>query len=91
MEGRRAMKWVNSRKAAGLDGISGWVLMSYADILAPVFTTIFNLSLARSVVPTCFKQPIIICVPKITCPACLNEYLAVALTSVAMKRCERLV
>ena len=39
-----AVKGVNTRKAAGSDGIYGWVLKSYTDVLAPVFTTIFKLS-----------------------------------------------
>jgi len=48
---RRALMMVNTRKAAGPDGISGRVLKTCADQLAPVFNTIFNLSLAESVVP----------------------------------------
>ncbi len=45
---RRAFKHVNTKKAAGPDGISGRVLKLCADQLAPVFTVIFNLSLAQS-------------------------------------------
>jgi len=37
------------------EDISGQVLKTCAKQLAPVFTTIFNLSLAESVVPACFK------------------------------------
>ncbi|XP_029937344.1 ATP-dependent RNA helicase DDX1-like [Myripristis murdjan] len=50
--------------------------------LAPVFTTIFNLSLAHSVVPTCLKKSTIIPVPKKTNPAGLNDFRPVVLTSV---------
>lgn len=88
---RRALRRVNSRKAAGPDGIPGRVLKSCADQLAPVFTSIFNLSLAHSVVPSCFKKSTIIPVPKKTNPACLNDYRPVALTSVVMKCFERLI
>ncbi len=80
-----------TKKAAGPDGISGWVLKLCADQLAPVFTMIFNLSLAQSVIPTCFKKSTIIPVPKKTRPACLNDYHPVALTSVVMKCFEWLV
>ncbi|KAK3575513.1 hypothetical protein QTP86_028227 [Hemibagrus guttatus] len=61
---RRAFRRVNTRKAAGPDGISGRVLRACADQLAPVFTEIFNLSLTHSVIPTCFKESIIVPVPK---------------------------
>ncbi len=63
-EVRRALKRVNVRKAAGPDGITGRVLRSCADQLAGLFTSIFNESLATSVVPTSFKKSIIIPVPK---------------------------
>lgn len=55
-EVRRALKRVNVRKAAGPDGIPGRVLRSCADQLAGLFTSIFNESLATSVVPTSFKK-----------------------------------
>ncbi len=55
--GRRALKGVNIRKAAGPDGITGRVLRSCADQLAGLFTSIFNESLATSVVPPPLKNP----------------------------------
>ncbi len=88
---RRALKRVNIRKAAGPDGITGRVLRSCADQLAGLFTSIFNESLATSVVPTSFKKSIIIPVPKNNYPSCLNDYRPVALTSIVMKVFERLV
>ncbi len=90
-EVHRALKRVNVRKAAGPDGIIGWVLRSYADQLAGLFTSIFNESLATSVVPTSFKKSIIIPVPKNNKSSCLNDYRPVALTSIVMKVFERLV
>ncbi len=90
-EVRRALKRVNVRKAAGPDGITGRVLRSCADQLAGLFTSIFNESLATSVVPTSFKKSIIIPVPKNNKPSCLNDYHPVALTSIVMKVFERLV
>ena len=88
---RRELKRVNTRKAAGPDRISGRVIRTCADLLAPVFTTIFNLSLAQSTVPTCFKMSTIIPVPKNASPAGMNDYRPIALTSVVMKCFERLV
>ncbi len=90
-EVRRALKRVNVRKAAGPDGITGRVLRSCADQLAGLFTSIFNESLATSVVPTSFKKSIIIPVPKNNKPSCLNDYRPVVLTSIVMKVFERLV
>ncbi len=77
---RRELKRVNVRKAAGPDGITGRVLRSCADQLAGLFTSIFNESLATSVVPTSFKKSVIIPVPKNSKPSCLNDYRPVALT-----------
>ncbi len=90
-EVRRELKRVNVRKAAGPDGITGCVLRSCADQLAGLFTSIFNESLATSVVPTPFKKSVIIPVPKNSKHSCLNGYRPVALTSTVMKVFERLL
>jgi hypothetical protein len=76
-------KQVNIHKAAGPDGLPGWVLKACSDQLVSVFTDIFDLSLTEYVVPTCFKKTTIVPVP--------NDYRLIALTSVAMKCFERLV
>ncbi len=90
-EVRRELRRVNVRKAAGPDGITGRVLRSCADQLAGLFTSIFNESLATSVVPASFKKSVIIPVPKNSKPSCLNDYRPVALTSTVMKVFERLL
>ncbi len=90
-EVRRELRRVNIRKAAGLDGITGRILRSCADQLAGLFTSIFNESLATSVVPTSFKKSVIIPVPKNSKPSCLNDYRPVALTSTVIKVFERLL
>ncbi len=82
---------MNVRKAAGPDGITSRVLRSFADQPAGLFTSIFNESLATSVVPTSFKKSVIIPVPKNSKPPCLNDYRLVALTSIVMKVFERLL
>ena len=88
---RRELQRVNPRKSSGPDGVPGRVLRGCADQLAEVFTSIFNLSLHLSEVPTCFKQATIIPIPKKTSVTCLNDYRPVALTSTIMKCFERLV
>ncbi len=90
-EVRRELKRVNVRKEARLDGITGRVLRSCADQLAGLFTSIFNESLATSVVPSSLKKSVIIPVPKNSKPCCLNDYRLVALTSTVMKVFERLL
>ena len=72
------------------DGMPGNIIRACADQLASV-TDIFTLSQPQSVLPTCFKQTTIVPVPKNTKATCLNYYIPVALTSIAMKCFERLV
>ena len=60
----KTFKQVNIHKAARPDGLPGRVLKACMDQLASVFTDIFNLSLAESVIQTCFKQTTIVPVPK---------------------------
>ncbi len=55
-EVRRELKRVKVRKAAGPDGITGLVMRSCNDQLAGLFASIFNESIAASVVPTFFKK-----------------------------------
>jgi len=88
---RRALMRVNTRKAAGPDGISGRVLKTCANQLAPVFTTIFNLSMAESMAPASFKWSTTVPVPKTASPEHLNDDRPVALTSVVMTCFERLI
>ncbi len=70
--------------------IAGCVLRFCADQLAGLFTSIFNESLATSVVPTSFKKSVIMPVPKNSKPSCLNDNHPVALTSTVTKVFERL-
>jgi hypothetical protein len=87
----KTFKCVNSRRAAGQDGIPSRILRACADQLAGVFTDILNQSLSQSAVPTCFKRATIVPVPKKAKVTELNDYRPVALTSIIMKRFERLV
>ena len=82
---------VNVRKAAGPDRVTGRIIKACADQLAEVFTTIFNLLLLQSAVPTCLKSATIIPVPKKSTVNCLNDYGPVALTPIITKYFERLI
>ncbi|KAK3521394.1 hypothetical protein QTP70_004125 [Hemibagrus guttatus] len=86
----RAFRRVNTRKAAGPDGISGQVLRACADQLAPMFTEIFNLSLTHLVIPTCFKESIIFITPEEN-PSCFLQRLPPCSPDLVMKCLERLV
>ena len=87
----KTFKQVNIHKAAGPDRLPLRELRACTYQQARVFTDSFNLSLPESVIPTCFKQPTIVPVPKNTKVTCLNDYRPIALTSVVMKCFERLV
>ncbi|MEL6802586.1 MAG: reverse transcriptase domain-containing protein, partial [Bacteroidota bacterium] len=88
---RLGLRSINARKAAGPDGVQGRVLKGCAAELAPVFTTIFNLSLATSWVPACLKAATIVPVPRKPNVTSLNDYRPVALTPIVAKCLERLV
>ena len=81
------------RKSSSAEAVSASLpaLKVCADQLSDVFTDIFNMSLLQSVVPACFKEAIIVPVPKKTKTFCLNDFRPVALTSPIMKCFERLV
>ena len=88
---RRTLSRINARKAAGPDDIPGRVLKDCAEELTDVLTDIFNISLCQAAVPTCFKDTVIIPVPKKAVPSRFNDYRPVALTPIIMKCFERLV
>ena len=67
------LRKINPRKAAGPGGGQGRVLKDCAVELTPVFTTIFNLSLATSWLPACFKSTTVISVPKQSKVTGLND------------------
>lgn len=57
---------VNTRNAAGLDGVTGRVLKKCADQLSKVFIKVSNLSLSKSIIPPCLKSTTVIPLPKKT-------------------------
>ncbi|XP_037400811.1 uncharacterized protein LOC108414208 [Pygocentrus nattereri] len=87
----RALRKINPRKAPGPDKIPGRALRACVNELANVLTSIFNLSLSQSIVPTCYKRTVIVPIPKKSPPTSLNDYRPVALTPIIMKCFERVV
>ena len=88
---RKLLKKQSSRKAAGPDNISTSTLKYCANVLATVFTYLFNASLNLHIAPVYFKAASIIPVHKKPKATALNDFRPVALTSVVMKVFERLV
>lgn len=87
----RSFKLSKAGKSPGLDNISGRLLSSCADQLAPIFYHIFQLSLNQQRVPKCWKQSTVIPVAKTTNPRVFNDFRPVALTSLVMKSFEKLI
>ncbi len=90
-EVRSTFRGLKRNKAADPDNISPSVLHHCAAELAGVFTNIFNTSLCKSSVPKCFKESIIIPIPKTKTISCLNDYRPIALTLAVMKSFERII
>lgn len=80
---------INPRKACGPDGISCRTLKVCADQLAQPFHRLFQLSLDTDVVPSLWKQSLIVPVPKNNRPKELNDLCSVALPSAVMKCFEK--
>ena len=58
------------------------MLSDCAAELVDVFSGIYNMSLATSWVPACFKAAVIVPIPKQSKVTCLNDFRPVALTSI---------
>lgn len=81
-EVHEALRRINPHKAAGPDNIPGGALRACATELAEVLTSLFNLSISQSIVPTCFKTTTIVPLPKKRPLTCLNDYRPVAFTPI---------
>ena len=87
----RSFRGLNVHKASEPDKICGNVLRNCCYELAGIFTTLFNLSLRQSNIPTTWKSAEIIPVPKKPMFTDMNNLRPVALTPIIMKCFERLV
>ena len=88
---RNEFKAVNARKASGPDGIKPKILKMCSNELCSIFTYILNLSIYLSVIPDSWKHSEVIPVPKKDKVVELNDLRPVALTSIPMKCCERII
>ena len=88
---RKEFNRLRPSKAAGPDGISPKVLKMCSSQLCEIFSTIFYLSFQSCVVPDIWKSSCIVPVPKNNKVGSMNGLRPVALTSVALKTCERIV
>lgn len=82
---------LNASKSAGPDKLSPRVLKLCNHQLSYIFTHIFNLCFRTQCIPRLWKQSCIIPVPKKSTITSMNDLRPVALTSVAMKSCERFI
>ncbi|XP_071843761.1 uncharacterized protein [Apostichopus japonicus] len=87
----REFSRLNAFKAPGPDQLKPRVLKTCANQLADIFTHIFNLSFCTKTIPVSWKRSCIIPVAKKAVISCMNDLRPVALTSVLMKSCERIV
>ena len=90
-EVRRLFAKLDPSKAGGPDMITARVLKECSSQLAYIFKTIFNLSFSLRCIPDIWKRSCIIPVPKKSVVSCMNDVRPVALTSIPMKCCERIV
>lgn len=87
----RFLKKIHTKKACGPDGISAFLLKTFADELTPAWSPLFQLSVDTHTIPTIWKKAVIIPVPKKPCPQDNNDFRLVALTSTVMKAFERIM
>ena len=82
---------LKSNKASGPDDVKPKTLKTFAFELCDIFTHIFNFSLKFNIIPTSWKTPKIIPVPKSKTAKEMNDFRPVALTPVPMKCLEKFV
>ena len=90
-EVRRIFASQNPSKAAGPDNVSPRVLKLCSNQLAYIFSVLYNMCFSDRSIPAIWKKSCIIPVPKKPVISCMNDLRPIALTSVPMKVCERLV
>ena len=88
---RKSFRCTNSKKAAGPDECSAFLLKNFATELAPVWQPVFQASVDTHTVPLSWKTAHIKPLPKIPCPKEHKDFRPIALTSVIMKSLERIL
>ncbi|MFZ2538227.1 MAG: reverse transcriptase family protein, partial [Oscillospiraceae bacterium] len=75
----------------GPDGIPSWFIRISAPLLAKTLSDLYNLSLARSEVPTQWKTSIITPIAKISQPNGCSDFRPISVTSILSRVLEKLV
>ena len=79
------------KSAPGPDGIPHWVWKENGDILAPVITVIWNLSLRKHTWPSAWKQANINPLPKVHTPLEYQDFRGINVTPIIARCFERTV
>ena len=88
----KALESVKANKATGPDNIPAWVLINYANVLAPPLTAIFNNSLRKGVLPMEWKMANVIPLPKTSPPVSIEKDIRpISLTPIAAKVFESII
>ncbi|KAF7644165.1 hypothetical protein LDENG_00226570 [Lucifuga dentata] len=82
---------LHTRKATGPDGISAFLLKTFAEELSPAWCPLYQLSIDLGSIPTIWKRAIVTPVPKKPSSWENNDFRPVAVTSVVMKSLERII
>lgn len=81
----KTFKCIYTKKATGPDGLSAFILKSFADELSPAWQKLFQLSVDSYSIPKLWKTSIILPIPKKASPQEDNDYRPVAITSNVFK------
>lgn len=87
----KVFKSLCSSKAMGPDGITCFLLKTFAEELTPAWHRLFQLSVDTHTVPKLWKKSVIIPILKKPCRQDNNDYRPVALTSNVMKSFEKII
>ncbi len=85
------LKSINSRKAAGPDGIHGTILKNCASSLALPISMLFNVSFVTGCIPADWKAALVVPVHKKDDKGSVENYRPISLTSLVMKVFERCI
>lgn len=87
----KATQSLSSSKSVGVDGIPGFILKGCKDILAPVLTHIFNISIQSGIFPSTWKTSIIIPIHKSGNKTSPQNYRPISLLSSVSKIFEKVI
>ena len=85
------LKKTKVHSASGPDGVSAWMLHTFADELAPSIASLFNLSLKAGKLPDEWKMANVVPIPKNSHIQDVRSYRPISLLSIISKTLERFV